>query len=98
MMPITTTNSIRVKPRRDGMIVLGAHRGKAAGNTILRMVIPAGNAQVKGWDGKILGLSAARAARQGRTVEVDVSPAAVAALPDACLLEGDGEGPALGVE
>src|SRR5262245_51394347 len=39
-----------------------------------------------------------RARGQRGAVEVDVSPAAVAALPDACLLKADGERPVLGVE
>src|SRR5947209_4425646 len=37
-------------------------------------------------------------ARQRGAVKVDVSPLAVAALPDACLLEAGGEGASLGVE
>src|SRR5262249_40521706 len=48
MIPITTTSSIRVKPRRGGMRVLGACRQKGDGNTIIRTVIPDGKVQGKG--------------------------------------------------
>src|SRR6266511_1598307 len=113
IMAITTSSSISVNAGRQverGMTNLGEWGRGPAGNTILRIVIPAGQEGVKGpvASGRkatsrgrfsFMSLSsAARSIRQRRAVEVDVSPAAVAALPDARLLEAGGEGPALVVE